>query len=263
MDKKETFGSELAKKIPVDKIYDDAFHPAISEVGRGLQGAVRIALAPISAMVWGYDKICSYLDIAIPTYFAKRKICADKIQTGDIAIAVPVIEAMRYTSEKEIIRQMFVNLLGATMNAETTDFVHPAFVEIIKQLSTDEAKLLKSLRNRMTAMIDFEIKIENYNYMGFNYCDVQDDNIEMYINNYIRLGLYEKVLVSDDPNHPEFKMLIDAIFKECADNMEEDIGIIPSVEDLKNGFNPKYYWFKLTEFGETFVNLCVDEAGEY
>ena len=73
MDKKETFGGEIAKQLPVKDIYNDLAHPTLSTVGQGLQGVTKLALAPISALVWGYDKIADYLDVAIPEYFEKRK----------------------------------------------------------------------------------------------------------------------------------------------------------------------------------------------
>ena len=71
-DKKETFGGELGKNLPIKEIYNDVAHPALSTIGQTLQGATRVALAPISAMIWGYDKIAGYLDVAIPEYFAGK-----------------------------------------------------------------------------------------------------------------------------------------------------------------------------------------------
>ncbi len=50
MDKKETFGGEIAKQLPVKDIYNDLAHPALSTVGQGLQGVTKLALAPISAL---------------------------------------------------------------------------------------------------------------------------------------------------------------------------------------------------------------------
>lgn len=71
---KETLPAEIAKQIPIKDIYDDVAHPALSEVGKAIQGVTRIALAPITGMVWGYEKISEYLDFAIPKYFEDRKI---------------------------------------------------------------------------------------------------------------------------------------------------------------------------------------------
>ena len=56
MGDKEKFWEEVGKKLPVDKVYDDVLHPSFSEVGNALQGAVRVALTPISAFVWVYEK---------------------------------------------------------------------------------------------------------------------------------------------------------------------------------------------------------------
>lgn len=145
MDKKETFGAEIAKQLPIKDIYQDLAHPALSEVGQALQGATRVALAPITALVWGYDKIAGYLDTAVPLYFERKKIKPENIVSPDPAVAVPLIEAMRYTSHKAELREMFVNLLGASMNSACID-EHPSFVEIIKQLSSDECKMLQALR---------------------------------------------------------------------------------------------------------------------
>lgn len=144
MNKKETFGGEIAKQLPVKDIYHDLAQPTLSIVGQGLQGVTKLALAPISALVWGYDKIADYLNVAIPKYFEKRKIEKESIVSPDPAIAVPVVEAMKYTSHKKELREMFTNLLGTAMNADSID-AHPAFVDIIKQLSSDEGKVIKYL----------------------------------------------------------------------------------------------------------------------
>ena len=47
----------VAKAVPV---YQDLAQPAAQEIGKALQTVaktVHIALAPVSAMVWGYDQI--------------------------------------------------------------------------------------------------------------------------------------------------------------------------------------------------------------
>jgi hypothetical protein len=51
----------LAEAIPV---YEDILQPAAREVGRGIQTlskTIHIALAPIATLVWGYEKISSYV----------------------------------------------------------------------------------------------------------------------------------------------------------------------------------------------------------
>ena len=43
MNKKESFGGELAKQLPVENIYNDLAQPALSTVGQGLQGITKLA----------------------------------------------------------------------------------------------------------------------------------------------------------------------------------------------------------------------------
>ena len=50
----------MGKETLLVDIYNDAAHPALSEVGKAIQGLTRIALAPITGMVWGYEKISEY-----------------------------------------------------------------------------------------------------------------------------------------------------------------------------------------------------------
>lgn len=163
MSEKENLSVEIAKQLPVKEMYEDLAHPTLSTLGKALQGVTRVALAPVTALVWGHDKIAAYLDVAIPEYFAKRKIKKENIVTPDPSIAVPVIEAMRYTSHKPELREMFTNLLGSSMNSETYD-EHPAFVEIIKQLCSDECKMLKYLCvDDKMPMLKLRVRLDNDN----------------------------------------------------------------------------------------------------
>lgn len=101
MDKKKHLAGEIAKQLPVKDIYNDLAHPTLSTVGLGLQGVTKLALAPISALVWGYDKIADYLNVAIPEYFEKRKIEKEKIISPDSCDCSSSSRAMRYTSLKK------------------------------------------------------------------------------------------------------------------------------------------------------------------
>ena len=158
----------MERKVPMNKVYDNVLHLALSEVGHALQGTVRVCLAPISAMVWSYDKIATYMDEAIPKYFEERKILKDKIVSPNPAIAVPAIKVLRYAN-KDIIKEMFVNILGASMNIETANFVHQSFVEIIRQITPDEAKILKQISTKGLCEPLVYVKIEKDNAEGVAY----------------------------------------------------------------------------------------------
>lgn len=255
MGSKETFGAELAKQIPIKDVYADLAHPTLSTVGQALQGVTRVALAPVTALVWGYDKISGYLDVAIPEYFAKRKVEKEKIVTPDPSIAVPLIEAMRYTAHKPELREMFTNLLGASMNSETFD-EHPAFVEIIKQICPDECKILKyllydpimpMLKVRKELNIGGEVDVTPYfSDICFSSKCEQPQKFPEYLDNLHRLGLieiqYDRYLSNDFyytqlRENPYFKSLI-----------PNDIDKVTEKKSL----------YKLSELGKKFCSVCIE-----
>lgn len=254
MDTKETFGAELAKQIPIKEIYMDLAHPALSAVGQALQGATRVALAPVTALVWGYDKISDYLDVAIPEYFAKRKIRKENIVTPDPSVAVPLIEAMRYTSHKPELREMFTNLLGASMNSEVCD-EHPAFVEIIKQLCSDECKMLKYLfSDPKMPMLKIRIKLDDDGEVDITpyFSDIcflskceRPQKFPEYLDNLHRLGLvevfYDRYLV-DDSYYGELRK--NPYFSN----------LIPTNSDKT--FEKKSMYV-LSELGKKFCSVCI------
>lgn len=255
MDKKETFTGEIAKQLPVKDIYNDLAHPALSTVGQGLQGVTKLALAPISALVWGYDKIADYLDVAIPEYFEKRKIAKEKVVSPDPAIAVPAVEAMRYTSHKEELREMFTNLLGASMNADSID-AHPAFVNIIKQLSSDESKIIKQLyQDDKQPMIKIRIKLGEskgesdllpyFSDIGYIANCQYPQKFPEYLDNLHRLGIVEVYFdrfLTDEKYYEKLKLHPQ----------------FPRVKvDGSNNIVEKKSMYELSEFGKKFCKVCL------
>lgn len=258
MDKKETLLGEMGKKIPIDKVYDDLLHPAISQVGDTLKGTVELAVAPLTGMIWGYHKIADYLDEAIPRYFEERRISKKKIISPDIDIAVPVMEALRYAN-KNIIKEMFVNILGASMNLDTCDFVHPSFVEIIKQLTPDEAKILKVLPEKglCEPLVDIEVEkkevkgrfvlYNNYGILGYEAgCD-NPDRISLYIDNLQRLALVKV---------PEQSFLIDEWRYDKIVNSEGYKSLFKTAELDGEVFYVKRM-IGLTDYGAQLKEICL------
>lgn len=62
-----------------------------------------------------------------------------------IQVTAQALETSKYCVSSEALRKMFVNLISGSMNTDTHSLAHPAFPEILKQLSTDDALLLKDI----------------------------------------------------------------------------------------------------------------------
>lgn len=190
----------LVKEIP---IYQDTVQPAAKEVGKSLHTVaktINIALAPIKALVWGYEKIEEYISRRVSEKL--ESIPQENIVTPDPKIAVPAIEALRYTGHDENLRELYANLIANSMDKNTIREAHPGFVEILKNLSSDEALLLKPfINNDVFPIIDIKRELsDNQGYViasgnfGLFYQEIGIQNIDLvpsYLDNLVRLGILE------------------------------------------------------------------------
>ena len=60
-------------------------------------------------------------------------------------IALKGVNELSYALEEEHLKEMFENLLIADMDSRKQSKVLPAYIEIIKQLNKDDAKLFKTI----------------------------------------------------------------------------------------------------------------------
>jgi hypothetical protein len=136
--------------------YQDAVQPAAKELGTAMAPAgnelgkavvtvaksINLALAPFAALVWGYDQIREFVLTRLEEKFKSKP---HRFVPPNLVVAGPTIEALKYAGHEPILREMYINLLATAMDAESAHKAHPAFVEIIRQLLPDEARLLNWL----------------------------------------------------------------------------------------------------------------------
>lgn len=128
--------AEIVKAVP---IYPDAIQPVAIELGKSLflvARTVNAALTPVEALVWGVERIRDFVHERV----AKKldNVPLEDIQQPKSHIAVPAIEALRYTGEEPELSELYANLLSTSMDKATAYRAHPAFVDMIK-MSPDEA----------------------------------------------------------------------------------------------------------------------------
>ena len=148
-------------------LYEDALQPTIQEVGKFV---ARIPRA-INAAFSGLDKWILNKEYAIDE---TKKLLAQKLADVDPEkivepepyVAVPAIQAISYSMNSEELRNLYANLLAKAMNSDTKDFVHPSFVEIIKQMSPIDSLVFKIIMERdANPLIDLVYeKIEGKNF---------------------------------------------------------------------------------------------------
>lgn len=76
-----------------------------------------------------------------------EKIEPQNIQEPKISILGPALESSKYYIDEEIIRELFAKVISATFDKSKNSILHHSFVEIIKQLSPLDAKIIKAIPN--------------------------------------------------------------------------------------------------------------------
>lgn len=135
--------SEIKAVTP--EIYKDIAKPAAQEVGNVAGRTVKALLSPIRGMLWGWEKIEEMIEESIQKRL--ENIPNQHRKTPEPEIAVPAIEALRYTAQNETLREMYLNLIGNSMDDRKSKVVHPSFVELIKQMNSLDAKLFDKISN--------------------------------------------------------------------------------------------------------------------
>jgi hypothetical protein len=131
--------SEITKAVP---IYKDLVQPAAKEIGKGAGQLVRAALAPIRIFVLASDELEMYITKQLSERL--QNIPPERVVTPAPSVSVPALQALAYTAKSEpSLAAMYANLLTTAMDRDTALNAHPAFVEIIRQINADEAKLIE------------------------------------------------------------------------------------------------------------------------
>lgn len=248
---------DIIETVP---IYEDLLQPAIQELGNGLHTlskTVHIALSPVSALIWGYDQIKLYIQSSLEEKL--QNIPKENIISPDPTIAGPALEALRYSGHKEELRGMFSNLIATAMNSDVASTAHPSFVEIIKQINPDEAKLIEYIGhhnylplinvNRTVPGGDGEATIyRNFTLAGYEAGCMFTNLVPSYIDNLHRLGVIEI---------PDGRLLTPEEKYKSLEKHPFMVNICSEIE--KQNATPvlQKRYFYLTNFGTQFYNACI------
>lgn len=216
--KEANIAEQAAKALGISQLapalYQDLLQPAARETGQNLLAvakAVSLALAPLKGIVWGYERIRDDLFARVAAKLSCKP--AGEIRSPDPVVAGPVMMGIAFAAEAPHLREMYANLLAAAMNAPSAEKAHPAFVQIIQQLSPGEARILQEI-----AKIKFSIEIHqtidlcNYGESPGRFvqgawrdfctkCGIEEVTLaDAYFDNLVRLGiLTERTQVVSNP----------------------------------------------------------------
>lgn len=250
----------LVKAVPV---YEDAVRPAAKEVGKALETAgkaVNLALSPVRGLIWGYEKFEKFLSERVGEKMVATPV--DRITTPKPNIAVTAIESLRLTGDDENLQDLYANLLASSMDVSMAKGVFPCFVDILKQLTPDEAKLLRVLKvdiplPYLTISVRDKGHTAGFTLMKtFSHYGVQagcenEEFTPIYLDNFVRLGIIEM---------PQYlRYTGEGVYDELLNDQKiKDLQLgIEQVEGKELGIDMKS--IIITELGKKFIEVCVDD----
>lgn len=136
---------DIKSIIPLDKVYDDALSPAMKQIGKSLESVAktsRFLLAPFDYLASQHYRWERYLNRV------SEKVKDENLIEGHPQIVIPTLEGLSLTYEKTLLSELFINLLANSIDKTKQDLAHPAFPNLIKQLSHDEAIVLFYLKKK-------------------------------------------------------------------------------------------------------------------
>lgn len=212
-----------------------------------------------------------------------RQVPAERIIVPSATIVGPAVQAMVFAADDPELRDMFASLLATAMDSATAHKAHPAFVEVLRQITPDEARIIRLFLTTQKFPI-WHLEADNFKtgengagfiettmkmeYMSLIGSDAGCEHLELtpsYINNLCRLGFAyltsrqlpfnirnEAALNSPNLEHLRLGELIEKT-PQVSEVLKEVISLNPERNRLR--FWTRY--MTVMPFGLQFCAACV------
>lgn len=257
------FLEDLSKGIKVPaEITQASLEPPAKEIGNGLGNLFYLVFSPfLKAKIKKEAEIRAFRENIEEEL---SKVHSQEIIEPELNVVGPALEAAKYYIEHENLRKMFAKLIAASMNRTRTEAVHPSYVEVIKQLSPLDAKILTFLANNRNSIGCGSIMLNVIDGQGghvpivHNFFPIPELNKHNYlsysasIDNLVRLGLINIDMNRKFDENLFYRSLerhqLVAELKELY--LSEPSGSATKVEVRRSAW-------EFTQFGKNFCSCCL------
>lgn len=106
--------------------------------------AINVCLLPLAAVNFGYEKARQYFqdNFVIDLERKTAEIPVENLVEPKPSVAGPALQGLAFAVDEPSLKEMYLNLIATAMDGRVAGKAHPSFVEIIRQINSDEANLL-------------------------------------------------------------------------------------------------------------------------
>ncbi|MBH0311920.1 DUF4393 domain-containing protein [Alcaligenes faecalis] len=248
------------------EFYDDVVQPTAKETGKIISiipKAINAALVPLRQ--WISYKEYNLAKTEKLLAYKLENIPPEKIVPPEPYVAVPALQSISYSMDNEELRNLYANLIAKSMNIDTKDTVHPAFVEIIKQLSPLDAILFEKLIDEgETGIINTRLQKSVSDSTGSDWVKhIINPKFGMNKSNYIQYqisleNLQRLELININYNT---QLSSESVYDEI-----ENGDIITYCKENSTSMDETLQFFvcyrgflSITKLGKSFSNICIKE----
>jgi Abortive infection alpha len=251
-------------------VYQDVLAPGVKQLGIALESVM--GLAPTLMLPLKYINEAAKLLLARRLEKLRQKLqdqpAANTTQIPP-EIGVPVVEKLMHVKD-ESLAELYVQLLASAANTKTASVAHPSFVQLIANLSPDEAALLQLFQNpddpQFWPYVKAQLEQLNDNDEAVSYIHLRGpllgwekvihlqlpDNLPAYVENLVRCGFLSNewgVLMSNHPKVDRGKRY-ETLKKLYRAEHGQPMQVRTRIGFTLGGVT-------LTEFGRLFIDCCV------
>jgi hypothetical protein len=237
---------ETAAQLARD-VYKDLAHPTAQRVGQALETISKVALSPVSLLDWSFEQVKDWLKQKVTSRL--QSIPPEFIAAPSLTIAVPAITHVAMAHDSPGLRELYAELLMKAMDTRTKESVHPSYVYVVEQLTSEEALVLASLH--ALKKDDLFMEVMSYPYYGqktptieyqfLEHCKSigvrEADRSSLWLDNLLRLRLLSISSYSEQEYVPE--------------EYSRDGILSPSVKTTETRS------LSFTTFGKEFIQACT------
>lgn len=138
---------EIAQSPAVIKeVYGDLAKPGVQQVGKALSTIIGLGNTMLWPLALMNEKAKIALESNLERYRNKLKdTLPDEVCEVPPEIGVPIAEKLSYVTNEEL-SEMYTELLANASQINKANVAHPSFVNVINNISPDEAILIKSIK---------------------------------------------------------------------------------------------------------------------
>ncbi len=198
MSEKDTPATLVSEgKALVKPIYEDAAQSTLREVSTVVSSITRAALSPVRILASLANERADMLEASLLERL--RGTPKNELVDPPGHVALPALLGIAANQDEDLLRNMYLDLLAASMDRRRAGEVHPAYVKLVGEMSPSDALLLKSVSNGVPGFNAFVVHrsngemVSSYRGAPFFLLDTSTASwrsVNRSVENLVRLGLF-------------------------------------------------------------------------